>query len=111
MTPLPPFGNISDVERDNEALVIDKYYDHVSNLVREGDVFVVITPVDNLEKLHYYLLRCTRLKIMLMQEFKDSSNYMYEVGSIVLMGHFFAEVRKCKYHILFQDYESDVICA
>ena len=50
LTPLPPFGNISDVERDNEALVIDKYYDRVSDLFREGDVFVVIAPVDNLEK-------------------------------------------------------------
>ena len=49
-TPLPPFGNISDVEHDNETLVIEKYYDHVSDLVREGDVFVVIAPVDNPEK-------------------------------------------------------------
>ena len=48
MIPLPPFGNINDVERDNEAqVVIDKDYDHVSDLVREGDVFVVIAPVDN----------------------------------------------------------------
>ena len=46
-----------------------------------------------------------------MQEFKDLSNYTYGVGSMVLMGHFFVEVRKCKDHILFQDYESVVICA
>ena len=42
LTPLPPFGNIIDEERDNEVVVIDKYYDHVSYLVREGDVFFVI---------------------------------------------------------------------
>ena len=30
---------------------------------------------------------------------------------MVLIGHFFAEVRKYKDHILFQEYESDVICA
>ena len=47
MTPFPPFVNISDVERDNEALVIDKDYDCVSDLVREGDVFTVISLVDN----------------------------------------------------------------
>ena len=47
LTPLPPFGNISDVEHDNEALVIDKDYDHVSALVREGDVFSIIALVDN----------------------------------------------------------------
>ena len=46
---------------------------------------------------------------MLMQEFKDTSNYTYDVGSMVLMGHLFVEVRKCKDHILFQDYDSDVI--
>ena len=38
--------------------------------------------------MHYYLLRCTRSKCTLMQE-----------------------VRKCKDHIIFQEYESDVICA
>ena len=50
LTPFPPFGNINDVKRDNEALVIDKHYDRVSDLVREGDVFVVIAPVDNPKK-------------------------------------------------------------
>ena len=50
LTPFPPFGNISDVEHGNEALVIDKDYDHVFYLVREGDVFVVIALVDNPEK-------------------------------------------------------------
>ena len=111
LTPVPPFGNISDVEHDNEVLVIDKDYDRVSDLVREGDVFAIIAPVDNPEKVHYYLLRCTRSKSTLMQEFKDSSNYMYGVGSMVIMGHFFAKVMKCKYHIVFQDYKSDFICA
>ena len=61
MTPLPPFGNISDVECDNEVLVIDKDYDHVSDLVREGDVFFVIASVDNLEKTALLFI-CTRSK-------------------------------------------------
>ena len=46
-----------------------------------------------------------------MQEFKDPSNYTYGVGSMVIMGHFFAKVRKCKDHIPFQDYMSYFICA
>ena len=66
MTPLPPFGNISDVEHENEALVLDKDYDRVSDLVREGDVFAIIAPVDNPEKVRYYLFRCTRSKSTLM---------------------------------------------
>ena len=37
---LPPFGNISDVENDNEALMIDKDYDNAFDLVREGDKLV-----------------------------------------------------------------------
>ena len=60
--------------------------------------------------MHYYLLRCTRSKKTLMQEFKDPSNYTYGVGLMVIMGCFFVEVRKCKDHILFQDYVSNVIC-
>ena len=48
---------------------------------------------------------------MLMQEFKDPSNDTYGVGSMAIMGHLFVEVRKCKDHIIFQDYESDFICA
>ena len=71
LTPFPPFGNISNVEHDNEALVIDKDYDCVSDLVREGDVFAVIAPIDNPEKVHYYLLICTRSKNTLLQEFKN----------------------------------------
>jgi len=50
LTPLPPFGNITDEERDNEVVVIEKDYDLVSDLVREGDVFVFISPVDNPKK-------------------------------------------------------------
>jgi len=110
LPPFPPFGNITDAEHDNEVVVIDKDYDLVYDMVREGDVFVVIALVYNLEKVHYYLLRCTRSKSTLMQEFKDLSNYTYVVGSMVLMGNLFAEVRKCNDHIIFQDYEPDVIC-
>ena len=91
--------------------MIDKDYDNVSDLVREGDVFFVIAQVDNLEKVHYYLLRCTRAKSTLLQNFKDLSNYTYEVGSMVLMGHLFVEIKKCNDHIIFQYYELDVICA
>ena len=62
LTPFPPIGNTTDEERNNEVVVIDKDYDRVSDLVREGDVFAFIAPVDNPKKVHYYLLRCTRSK-------------------------------------------------
>ena len=82
-----------------------------SDLVRQGDVFSIIAPVDNPQKVHYYLLRCTRSKSMLLQEFKYPSNYRYAVGSMVLMGHLFTEIKKFNDHILFQDYAPYVICA
>ena len=96
---------------DNEMAVIDNYYDRVSDMVREGDVFAVITPENNQEKVHYYLLRCTMSKSMLLQEYNDPSNYTYPIVSMVLMGHFFEEVKKCKDHIIFQDYKPKVIYA
>ena len=111
LTPLPPFGNVSDKEMDNEVVVIDNDYDRVSDMVREGDVFAVIAPENNQEKVHYYLLRCTMSKSTLLQEYNDPSNYTYPIGSMVLMGHFFEEVKKCKDHIIFQDYQPEVIYA
>ena len=35
LTPLPPFGNVTDKEVDNEVVVIENDYDHVSDMVRE----------------------------------------------------------------------------
>ena len=89
---------------DNEVVVIDNDYDHVSNMVREGDVFIVIAPENNQEKVHYYLLQCIMSKSTFLQEYNDPSNYTYPIGSMVLMGHFFEEVNKCKDHIIFQHY-------
>ena len=48
-------------------------------------------------------------KSTFLQEYNDPSNYTYLIGSTVLMGHFFEEVKKCKYHIIFQDYQPEVI--
>lgn len=47
LTPFPPFGNVSDKEMDNEVVLINNDYDRVSDMVREGDVFVVIAPENN----------------------------------------------------------------
>jgi len=33
----------NDEEMDNEVVVIDKDYDHISDMVREGDVYAIIT--------------------------------------------------------------------
>ena len=67
LSALPPFANFTDAEFHNEVVVIDKYYDRVSNMVREGNVFIVIAPIYNPENVHYCLLRCIRSKSILLQ--------------------------------------------
>ena len=96
---------------DNEVDVIDKDYDHAFDMVRKGDVLVVVAPENNPVKVHYYILQCNRSKSTLMQEYNDPSDYDYPIGSMVLMGHFVEEVRKCKDYNIFQDDQPNVICA
>ena len=36
-----------------------------------GDVFAVIAPVDNDEIVKYYLMRCTKQKMKLLQDYND----------------------------------------
>jgi hypothetical protein len=43
----------------------------------------VVAPVDNTEKVKYYLMRCTSQKMRLLEDF-DDNDFIYERGSIVL---------------------------
>ena len=63
---MPPFGELTDAEMDNEVVMIEKDYDRVYDTTREGDVFSIIALENNPEKVHYYLLRCTMSKSTLM---------------------------------------------
>ena len=47
------------------------------------DVFAMVAPVDNTEKVKYYLIRCTSKKMRLLEDF-DDNGFIYERGSIVL---------------------------
>jgi hypothetical protein len=49
---LPPFGNLSNEEMDTEEVVIDKDYNHISDMVGEDEVIVVLTLENNLKKVH-----------------------------------------------------------
>jgi hypothetical protein len=67
----------------------------------------VVAPIDNTEKVKYYLMRCTSQKMRLLEDF-DDNGFIYERGSIVLKGYFFQETHQNDTHVHFQDYQSDV---
>ena len=71
MRPLLTFGNAIDVKIGNEETVIDNYCDHAFYMVREGDAFTIPTPKNNLEKVDYYFMRCSRSRNTFMQKFID----------------------------------------
>jgi hypothetical protein len=48
----------------------------------------MVAPVDNTEKVKYYLMRCTSQKMRLLEDF-DDNGFIYERGFIVLKGYFF----------------------
>ena len=58
-----------------------------------GDVFVVIAPPSNQENVAYYLMRCTQIKRRLVRPYKDGE-FMYQIGDLVLKGHFFDRLKK-----------------
>jgi hypothetical protein len=67
----------------------------------------MVAPVDNTEKVKYYLMRCTSQKMRLLEDF-DDNGFIYERKSIVLKGYFFRETHQTDTHVHFQDYQSDV---
>ena len=52
---IPHINHIGE-KMDNELAMIDKDYDCVFDMVREGDVFAIIASENNPYKVHYYLL-------------------------------------------------------
>jgi hypothetical protein len=47
-----------------------------------GDVFVVVSPIDNDENDKYYLMQCTKIKMKLLESYNDE-DFIYERGSII----------------------------
>jgi hypothetical protein len=68
-----------------------------------GDVFDVVSPVDNDENVEYYLMRCTKIKMNLLEDNNDN-DFIYERRSIILKGYFFQETHETKIHVHFQEY-------
>ena len=57
-----------------------------------GYVFFVIAPPGNGNHAAYFLMRCTQIKSRLVRPYVNGE-FMYQVGDLVVMGHFFEKVR------------------
>jgi hypothetical protein len=73
-----------------------------------GDVFVVVAPLYNTEKVKYYLMCCRERKMKLLVD-NDDNCFIYERGSITLKSYLFQETYQIKSHVHFQYYQLDVI--
>jgi hypothetical protein len=67
----------------------------------------MVAPIDNIENVKHYLMRCTKQKMRLLEDF-DDNGFIYERGSIVLKGYFFQETHQTNTHFHFQYYQSDI---
>ena len=72
------------------------------------DVFVVIAPRGNNEHVAYFLMRCTQIKRRLVQPYVDGE-FMYQVGDLVVMGHFFEKVRRQGDYIIYRYFMPEYI--
>ena len=73
-----------------------------------GDVFVVVAPIENIEKETYYLMLCTKRKMNLLEDY-DDNGFIYERWSIILKGYFFQETHQTKSYVHLQEYQSNII--
>jgi len=57
---LPPHPRLTNTDIENEFIIIDKYYTHVSTMVRESDAFSIMELESHLDNAHYNLLQCNK---------------------------------------------------
>ena len=68
-----------------------------------GDVFVVIAPPRNDDHAACFLMQCTQIKSRLVRPYVDGE-FTYQVGDLVVMGHFFEKVRRLGDYIIYRDF-------
>ena len=66
------------------------------------DVFVVIAPPGNVEHVAYFLMRCTQIKSRLVWPYVNGE-FTYQVGDLIVMGHFFEKVRRQGDYIVYRN--------
>ena len=73
----------------------------------EGDVFLVNSPPGNDNHVAYFSMRCTQIKSRLVRPFVNGE-LSYQIGDLVVMGHFFEKVRQGDY-IIYRDFMPEYI--
>ncbi|KAH9328634.1 hypothetical protein KI387_000742, partial [Taxus chinensis] len=86
--------------------LISTDYDHISGLVKQGDVFAVIAEEANIEKVEYYLLHCTEERTKLTCEITSEVTTFF-TGSVVVQGTYLQQVKALQSGIHFVDYKPD----
>ncbi|KAH9308100.1 hypothetical protein KI387_036011, partial [Taxus chinensis] len=84
--------------------LISTDYDHISGLVKQGDVFAVIAEEANIEKVEYYLLRCTEERTKITCEITSEVTTFF-IGSVVVQGTYLQQVKSLQSGIHFVDYK------
>lgn len=56
----PPHPRLNNKDIDNELIMVDKYYTHISTMVSESYAFSTMELENHLEKVHYNLLQCNK---------------------------------------------------
>ena len=73
-----------------------------------SDVFVVIVPPKNDEHVAYFLMQCTQIKSRMVRPYVDG-DFTYQVGDLVVMGHFFEKVKRQGDYIIYKDFMPEYI--
>ena len=73
-------------------------------MVCTGDIFVVLAYPNNTEGVDYYLLRCTQPKSKLFESMTDGDGQEYPIGSVVIEGTYYQQIKIDKNGIIFVDY-------
>ena len=63
-------------------------YDHISDLVQPGHIYVVVAPKDNEWGMNYWLARCIRGKKILNKSLIDDEGNEFPIGSMMVEGEY-----------------------
>ena len=83
-------------------------YDHLSDLLKPGDVFALVAPQGNDERSDYWLEHCVQGKQKILQWMKDGDGFTYPTSLVVVAGTWLRTYMIRKNGVpAFEDYEKN----